>query len=708
MGRTRTRKSAPSRARQGLRRADTVHAYEGHPETHDKKRKSAGSAPSTPQKKIPKPYRKLILEALKAIDSPTGSSQIAIENYIHKTYEGTIVSRSHLKSAISGALESNLIELARGHKNSFKLKTANRAAVSSTPTRTPQARTSRTSRAAAVSAPTPTFQTAPAGGPLISIKWQYVMNNKCFGIFVDENQCVAADESGLVAQLNHEGEMQKVWKLEQGVKCLVSDSGFFFAGCNNGALYDLTSGVPRKVAQLEEFSEIFWIDIHQGRTVASDRAGHVALVNCEGETEWVSKSDGTDGWMVRVDESGVYHGHSMGVTKYDHLGNRLWHRQTAPVLFGWQEQHHVYASLVDPGCFDGEIAKRLSREGAKSGEVVVSLMWDTTDDLDLHLRCPCGGEICFMQKRCACGGELDVDMNTAFSMSNEPVENIFYTNAPRGHFKIQVVQYTNRSGKAEVPFEVCVKVRSEVHRFQKVAKGCGSGQAVTVYEFDLDAEAGASSSSATSSSVAAATSSQGEKPKKGVVKISKETGEVVQFFDAGSSVPSVTQGGGLVFGGVANAIKCFDAAGTEKFHLWTGAGSPMSMQYFNGMLFAVCTNKLLCMDVSDSEVEKARRGIGSIGRRLTYDSSAGDEVTEMVDVVSTTDTTGGVIVECVAEAGKLRIRPKAGQNFSASKNVQFPRNIREAGCSYVVGGLVDVNNTFYRVTGDIKKLVSAS
>jgi len=98
-----------------------------------------------------------------------------------------------------------------------------------------------------------------------------------------------------------------------------------------------------------------------------------------------------------------------------------------------------------------EVAARLQREGARIGDVTISLIWNDQSDLDLHVKVPTpGGEeaISYSHKKSKCGGvELDVDMNAGAPYSKEPVENVYAGDvergmqAPLGTYKVQVCNF---------------------------------------------------------------------------------------------------------------------------------------------------------------------------------------------------------------------------------------------------------------------------
>lgn len=92
-----------------------------------------------------------------------------------------------------------------------------------------------------------------------------------------------------------------------------------------------------------------------------------------------------------------------------------------------------------------EMSKRLKREGAKSGAITISLMWNNYNDLDLHCIDPFGEEIFFENQTSDSGGELDVDMNAEGPSSMEPVENIYWENgtAKLGKYRVYVNHYRN-------------------------------------------------------------------------------------------------------------------------------------------------------------------------------------------------------------------------------------------------------------------------
>ena len=135
--------------------------------------------------------------------------------------------------------------------------------------------------------------------------------------------------------------------------------------------------------------------------------------------------------------------------------------------------------------FGNEFRERQEREGAKSGAVQITLMWDNFNDLDLHCIDPQQEHIYYGHKMSATGGELDVDMNVSSPYSAKPVENIYFpTNgAALGHYQVLVDHYAGHGGMDPTAYVVGVKANGIVRDF----KGTIShGDPITlVYAFDI-------------------------------------------------------------------------------------------------------------------------------------------------------------------------------------------------------------------------------
>ncbi|MBA3462441.1 MAG: WGR domain-containing protein [Deltaproteobacteria bacterium] len=192
-----------------------------------------------------------------------------------------------------------------------------------------------------------TSQAAAKNVTKAPVIWRFTpKSSRAFGIFIDEARCWMGNEEGAIYSLDHDGRVLDQFKLPDGVKCIVADDQWLYAGCDNGKVYDLGGKVPRVAYEIDEDIDIFWLDIKDGVLGVSDEAGNVAVFNHEDESQWKKKSSGNAGWMVRCDELGVYHGHSEGVTMYDwEDGKKLWHSKTdGSVLFGWQEESMVFAA----------------------------------------------------------------------------------------------------------------------------------------------------------------------------------------------------------------------------------------------------------------------------------------------------------------------------------------------------------------------------
>ncbi|MFI7094570.1 WGR domain-containing protein [Streptomyces lydicus] len=209
--------------------------------------------------------------------------------------------------------------------------------------------------------------TARAVAPVL---WRFRTGASAFGIHIAEDRCWVGNQNGEVHTLGHDGEVLARYQLPAGVKCLVADDFWIYAGCDDGTVYDLSSKLPFAAYDIAPDVDIFWLDIREGVLNVADRAGGLTVIDHEDEFQWSRRSPGEHAWMVRRDEHAVYHGHRCGVTAYRADGSgELWHTPTTgAVLFGWQEDDAVYAGT------DRRVVQRLAKSG---GAVEATYRCDT-------------------------------------------------------------------------------------------------------------------------------------------------------------------------------------------------------------------------------------------------------------------------------------------------------------------------------------------
>ncbi len=142
-------------------------------------------------------------------------------------------------------------------------------------------------------------------------------------------------------------------------------------------------------------------------------------------------------------------------------------------------------SITSSG-FGIDFDDRLARTGGQSGDIQISLIWNSYDDLDLHCIDPSAEEIYFGNKRSSSGGELDVDMNAGSANSNQPIENIFWPKrgAPRGNYKIYVKFYRKKSTLTKVAFKIAINIKGEIRKYDGVIELEGQKREITQFRIN--------------------------------------------------------------------------------------------------------------------------------------------------------------------------------------------------------------------------------
>jgi predicted DNA-binding WGR domain protein len=211
-----------------------------------------------------------------------------------------------------------------------------------------------------------------ASGKKITVPtvWNFNSGSQAFGIFVDEAACWMGNQNGNIFKLNHQGEVLTQYKLPEGVKCLIADKQWIYAGCDDGNVYDLGGKVPRIAYEISEDVDIYWLDVYDGVLGVSDADGNVVLANYEGEEIGRRKGLGEGAWMIRIDDKNIYYGDSAGVAAFSlEDGSDGWHQKTQSVLFGWQEKDAVFAGTAGRGVekFDKTTGQKLQTYDMQSG-----------------------------------------------------------------------------------------------------------------------------------------------------------------------------------------------------------------------------------------------------------------------------------------------------------------------------------------------------
>ena len=110
---------------------------------------------------------------------------------------------------------------------------------------------------------------------------------------------------------------------------------------------------------------------------------------------------------------------------------------------------------------EGSLDQSLSEAGAMSGDITISMLWDSEDDFDLHVFTPDGTEI-YYSNPAAAGGELDVDANSdSDNLSSSPVENIYFADPVPGQYWVYVNNYEDRTPDSAGNYLVRVTVGNE-------------------------------------------------------------------------------------------------------------------------------------------------------------------------------------------------------------------------------------------------------
>jgi hypothetical protein len=130
-----------------------------------------------------------------------------------------------------------------------------------------------------------------------------------------------------------------------------------------------------------------------------------------------------------------------------------------------------------------------------TGDVQVTLSWNSVADVDLHVVDPSGEEIYYISRQSASGGELDLDSNAGCLSDGPRNENITWPSngAPIGTYHVLVDYWANCTATS-TDYSVTVNVKGQSSQtftgnFTGTGDQGGAGAGVPITTFTLAAAA---------------------------------------------------------------------------------------------------------------------------------------------------------------------------------------------------------------------------
>ena len=228
-------------------------------------------------------------------------------------------------------------------------------------------------------------------------------------------------------------------------------------------------------------SQMSWT---QARDFAESYGGHLVTINSAEERDFlVGSFPDTYGWIGLIAPGGDYYwvtgepvmytdvcpDQPLNYSDYGFYGFLYNYMQWGFTECDDVEYHRGFYIEWDQPVDENTLSAILASLDAGYGDITISMLWDSADDLDLHVFTPDGSEI-YYNNREAQNGYLDVDANTVTNMMDNPVENVYFVSPVNGDYWIYVNDYEDRSNGA-TNFLVRITINGESQIYSGTIEG---------------------------------------------------------------------------------------------------------------------------------------------------------------------------------------------------------------------------------------------